>query len=73
MIVKDCTLKPKGAIEKTHKLWNKDIYEGDLWPPYCRKGAWPLRITESLRDWNNAEFTLVSTVFYLLKSPSLAH
>lgn len=36
-------------------------------------GKEPVRITESLRDWNNAEFTLASAVFYLPKSPSSAH
>lgn len=33
-------------------------------------GKEPVRITESLRDRSNAEFTLASAVFYLLKSPS---
>lgn len=52
----------------------RHTHKGDLWPPYCRKGPWPVRITESLRDWNNAEFTSASDgVFYLFKSPSSAY
>lgn len=72
MIRKDCTSKPKDAIEKPIIYGTKThTYEGDLWPPYCRKEAWPVRITVSSRGWNNAEFALASAgVFYLLKSPS---
>lgn len=75
MIRKHCTLKLKDAVEKNRNYGTKThIHEGDLWPPYWRKGARPVRINELLRNWNNAEFTLASAgVFYLVKSPSSAH
>lgn len=75
MIRKHCTLKLKDAVEKSRNYGTKThTHEGDLWPPYWRKGARPVRINELLRNWNNAEFTLASAgVFYLVKSPSSAH